>query len=485
VRGLSDLLRAGDHTVEPAEAWRVRAVNAISLLCAGICAPMAVGLAVTGRWPYALAALFGVLLHALTPELLSRRGRHLAARATLTLLAPLAVSAFAAGLGPASGIATFLYVIPGFSVVAFGRRRLLLAVGIILPLTLRWLVSVAWDHGSYRWASPEVIEISSTATVLSTIAGALAVAWILRTETANERARAAAARADALASARRLEAQTVALEDAQQRSTDAAHRLAVASHRAGMARAASEVLHDAGNALNGVGVAAVECEQALASVRIDGLVRAADLCRRLEPGDPRTAQLANYLEGIETERRAAVARVDGELETLTKRCAHIVALVHRQLEPVLRFDSRRSADVAELVEHAVQVGVPARSGIEAELRLPRELAMQTDVDALLAILLNLIGNAADALSEVGRTRALVEVRDDAEAVTFVVEDDGPGVPAERRAQIFAGLTTKAHGHGYGLASSAKAADRMGGTLRCVDPVELSGARFELTLPRAA
>jgi len=478
-------VRAGDDSVEPAEAWRVRAVNAVSLLCAAVCLSLAIGLASGGHWTASGVTLLGAALHGLTPRLLSARRRHLAARATLTVFAPLAVAAFAAALGPESRIAAFLYVLPGFGLLAVGSARYLPLLVFALPLALRGLVSVAWSVGTHRWVSAEIAQATATTALLGTIAGALAVAWILRTETAKERARAISARTETLRTARRLETQTSALRRAQAQSTEAAHRLAVASHRAGMARAASEVLHDAGNALNGVCVAAAECEAEITRIRVDGLGRAAELLARLAPDDPRVAQLADYLEGIEAERRGAVERIQGELDVLDQRCAHITALVHRQLEPLGGLDSQRSVDVAELVEHAVEVGASAKLRLEAELRLEPDLALETDIHSLLAILLNLVGNAADALSEVGRRELFVEARGDADRITFAVEDDGPGVPEALREQIFAGLTTKVDGHGYGLASSAKAADRLGGSLRCVDPRELSGARFELDLPREA
>jgi two-component system sensor histidine kinase TctE len=52
--------------------------------------------------------------------------------------------------------------------------------------------------------------------------------------------------------------------------------------------------------------------------------------------------------------------------------------------------------------------------------------------------------------------------------TLRVEDDGPGIPAEHREQIFARFTrldgSRASGSGLGLAIARELAERMGGTL---------------------
>jgi signal transduction histidine kinase len=72
-------------------------------------------------------------------------------------------------------------------------------------------------------------------------------------------------------------------------------------------------------------------------------------------------------------------------------------------------------------------------------------------------------------------------------VGIAVEDDGPGVAAEDRERIFARFTRGARaepgGFGLGLAIGREMARRMGGDLALEDTA--AGARFVLTLPRAA
>jgi len=66
---------------------------------------------------------------------------------------------------------------------------------------------------------------------------------------------------------------------------------------------------------------------------------------------------------------------------------------------------------------------------------------------------------------------------------LAVEDTGGGIAPESLLRIFsAGFTTKPKGHGYGLHSSALAAEQLGGTLRCASPGLGQGATFVLRVP---
>jgi two-component system osmolarity sensor histidine kinase EnvZ len=74
---------------------------------------------------------------------------------------------------------------------------------------------------------------------------------------------------------------------------------------------------------------------------------------------------------------------------------------------------------------------------------------------------------------------------------FVVEDDGPGIPAERRAEALRPFTRldparnqdRGGGAGLGLAIALDVARTHGGTLRLADSEALGGLRAELVLPR--
>jgi len=99
---------------------------------------------------------------------------------------------------------------------------------------------------------------------------------------------------------------------------------------------------------------------------------------------------------------------------------------------------------------------------------------------------NLVSNAL----RYGTTARLTLVLPD-RAIRFTVEDDGPGIPPERRAEAikpFARLDAarnqdKGSGVGLGLAIARDIAQRHGGGLTLGDSTDLGGLRVDLVLPR--
>jgi len=89
------------------------------------------------------------------------------------------------------------------------------------------------------------------------------------------------------------------------------------------------------------------------------------------------------------------------------------------------------------------------------------------------------------------TRARVSVALIERAVRFTVEDDGPGIPADRRADAVlpfmrlddARNQNKGSGVGLGLAIADDIARRHGGTLDLGQSAAMGGLRVNLTLPR--
>ncbi len=116
--------------------------------------------------------------------------------------------------------------------------------------------------------------------------------------------------------------------------------------------------------------------------------------------------------------------------------------------------------------------------------------VETDLDAapktwkldrarMRQVLVNLLDNAHHAAPE---TAAEVSVRVDADQLVIEVHDWGPGVPEEKRAQIFEPFHTgRTHGTGLGLAVCQRIVHEHGGTIRC-DEHPQGGALFTVTLP---
>ncbi len=99
------------------------------------------------------------------------------------------------------------------------------------------------------------------------------------------------------------------------------------------------------------------------------------------------------------------------------------------------------------------------------------------------ILINLVQNALDVLAGCPDPHITIAVAAAGDGACIVVTDNGPGVPAELRDQLFTPFVTgREEGLGLGLAISRDIARDFGGELTLAETGE--GARFELTLRRA-
>ncbi len=101
------------------------------------------------------------------------------------------------------------------------------------------------------------------------------------------------------------------------------------------------------------------------------------------------------------------------------------------------------------------------------------------------IVLNLAFNAAEAMSDLPGRDHVVRIQTTRQtdgSMTLSVADDGPGVAANRRDDVFRPfVTSKPTGLGVGLAICRNIAEAHGGKLEFTDPAGV-GARIQLTLP---
>ena len=190
--------------------------------------------------------------------------------------------------------------------------------------------------------------------------------------------------------------------------------------------------------------------------------------------------------------RADGVRPDHEREALetiadqARRCRIIV----RDLLSFARGQERRP----ERAEASLVVA-RSRAAAEAMLRKRRtrlEVSVAPDMPGLLTdasgleqVLANLIVNAIHAAGHDGHVR--VEGVSAAGGWQFMVEDSGPGIPAEVLPRIFEPFfTTKPEGQGtgLGLAVSLGIVQRQGGTLRVEAGGNGKGARFVVQIPPA-
>lgn len=96
---------------------------------------------------------------------------------------------------------------------------------------------------------------------------------------------------------------------------------------------------------------------------------------------------------------------------------------------------------------------------------------------------NLLDNALDAAGRGGHVTFAI-AQDEAKSLRIQVDDDGPGVPIERRGAVFRlGFSTKHDDRqrGYGLTLVARIVERRRGSID-LSPSESGGARFTVQIP---
>jgi len=118
---------------------------------------------------------------------------------------------------------------------------------------------------------------------------------------------------------------------------------------------------------------------------------------------------------------------------------------------------------------------------------PEVSACPLDPDGVEACLTNLVSNAIDAAMtrEDGRGQVTVRTRQDEEALTFEVEDNGCGLEWEVKQKVFTTFfTTKAgKGTGLGLLTTRKIVQEHGGAITVASETG-AGAIFRIRLPLA-
>jgi signal transduction histidine kinase len=296
---------------------------------------------------------------------------------------------------------------------------------------------------------------------------------------------------------RELHEEVEARRAALVRLSEAQQRLMLASRQAGMAEVATGILHNVGNILNSVNVSTSVIGDSLHRLRIEKLVQAVDLLNQQNGSlatflteDHRGRLLPAYFQKLAENMVQTEKTLQAEMKSLTKQIEHVKAVIAWQQGCARSSGLYESLNPVELMEDALQINLGGyeRHGIDVVRRYDQIPAIMADRHKILQILINLLGNAKQALVASAANPKQVILRVcllGQERVCFEVTDNGVGIPTENLARIFSlGFTTKANGHGFGLHSGANSANEMGGRLMARSDGINCGATLVLELPVA-
>ncbi len=153
-----------------------------------------------------------------------------------------------------------------------------------------------------------------------------------------------------------------------------------------------------------------------------------------------------------------------------------------------RPDRRRFPIALLLDEVGEGFGLPGHGRIRWVTETHPELCIEADRAQFYRILTNLVRNAIQVLEsppQVLRPEIRISAVQDGEMVRITIRDNGPGLPARARANLFQAFqgSTRAGGTGLGLAISAELTRAHGGEIWLDE--DGPGATFHLRFPSAA
>ncbi|MGD1924152.1 MAG: ATP-binding protein [Paracoccaceae bacterium] len=221
-----------------------------------------------------------------------------------------------------------------------------------------------------------------------------------------------------------------------------------------------------------------------------------DMRNRIERHvDQRTNMLSGVSHDLKTpltRMKLALAVSDDTLET--RELSRDVSEMEHMLAGFLAFARGEGGEASaptSPIELAEEVAHDARRrnaqvSVFAQLDTPENPVLEMRRHAVKRALANLVENAV-----LYGERAAISVRLTRKFAEFIIEDDGPGIPADQREEVLKPFTrldaarnqNETPGTGLGLSIALDIARSHGGSLQFDDSQRLGGLRVTLLLPR--
>jgi two-component system sensor kinase FixL len=201
--------------------------------------------------------------------------------------------------------------------------------------------------------------------------------------------------------------------------------------------------------------------------------------------------IANYMKGSRrllegsADERAALLR--SAMDKAAEQAVRAGQIIRRLRDFVARGETDREFEsVTKLIEEASALAMVGAKelGIRTRFEFDRKVErVLVDKVQIQQVLLNLIRNAVDAMSQSHRRELVVSARPAGNGmVEFQISDTGSGISAEIAGQLFRPfVTTKPHGMGVGLSICKTIIESHGGQIGC-RPNPAGGTIFYFTVP---
>src|SRR5579863_4695593 len=184
-------------------------------------------------------------------------------------------------------------------------------------------------------------------------------------------------------------------------------------------------------------------------------------------------------------RDTLIATIRDEADRLNRFVGNLLDITRLE-GGTLQFN-REMVDFAEVVETALRRAARMLSQHRLQVDLAPNLPMiHVDIALLEQVLFNLLDNASKYAPQGSLIHILA--RQEGDAVTIEVQDEGEGIPPEQLEQIFDKFhrvrdgDTRTPGTGLGLAICRGFIEGMGGRIFAANRADRAGARFTIELP---
>jgi two-component system OmpR family sensor kinase len=190
----------------------------------------------------------------------------------------------------------------------------------------------------------------------------------------------------------------------------------------------------------------------------------------------------------EATREVAVGRLTAGIDRATRLVEQMLALARHEAS-VASGTAATPVDLAELARLAISDVVATAQARHIDIGMDESAAavVTGHAEALRMLLRNLLDNAIKYTPEDGRVD--LRIAADAEGAALIVEDSGPGLPAEERERVldrfYRAGASQASGSGLGLAIVKSIADLHGASVGLDASERLGGLRAVVRFPRRA
>ena len=274
-------------------------------------------------------------------------------------------------------------------------------------------------------------------------------------------------------------------------------QLGEAAYKTEMADVASNVLHNVGNVLTSVSVAANMVEAVVDQSSVTLVNRISELIKTHQEDlgtylteDPKGKRIPPSLEKLGVHLVEEQQTILKEMKGLVRNICHMKEIITSHQTMAKSVGQVEYVALVDVLSHAIELGF--QPGDTKWITIHRDYqdvpAGLVDHHQLLQILVNLLRNAKQAMRLQVRDCHDLKLRvnyqnGDEAFVVMTIQDSGIGIAPEHLSKMFTrGFTTKQDGNGIGLHSSIMAIQNMGGEMHVLSDGIGKGAIFTLTFP---